>query len=1127
MQNFIFRLLLSLLFTMSLGSIAFAQTVYYVDAAKGNNANAGTHPWTALADLTDAHTAAVNGDRIHLESGTYNGFTESKGLHVVGRGTVTVVSTAMVVSGTAASTFENIRFTGGVTISGNAAHTFKNCTFENNGGTALTFSNTTNAVNGVSLFACTFQDANIGISKLNTTNIDGLDIIRCSFTGGVNGINFPNDGASASLVQNVNIRNCLFDAQTAQCIYTESLSASTLKNISAKPAAANISAAIELNLTQANAYSNVNLTSILVARATATGIGIQIAAASGASLDNVSIEGSKFTNCLSNIVFRDAVTNMTVQYCDLRNYSPTGFAIANYADFDYATTAAIVNAANNIFANATPTSALPVATGTVSSASNILANYSLRTGTVELANTMFVSGIGLEPNIPALTLARATSLAGTDLTLTANPSLTNATPTMYTFTHIRQGATTAGDASVVMNIAGSVTPNVAGLTPGMILETASGSFPPGTTIASIDVPSNTVTFSNTAATNTSPEIFTFYEVGRDYFGLVDVPSGFDPSHDFIETNTPSSEGSFDAAFNAAFGAVKIYCFADDTSLPTGTPYNNTTVSSPGAGFLDAPLVLSGSNRQFSACTLDNDLEVFAIGASDFTLNGQSLRVSDGSNISLNASAPYSSLEITGTGALAASLLNPTAGTFENLTFNRAGTYNLPNVSVNGILSLQAGSFNLNGNTLTLNGFLDVAGGNLVGTATSTVVVNGDGPTCLGASTFALATSFTLSQLTINRNGSLRLGSNIDLSNTGTATLSKGTLDLNGNDLSLGSTGSLVEDRANNYIVFDYTATTENSPGGSITVTNRNVDNGTAPVTDIAGLGLAISDDGAASTVNISRQHYRGDLGKGIRRIYHVNGTPSGNLKLTINYAEAELASIPEADLEMFRYYTSPTPAAWETQAATPDAGTNSVTLDGTVTAYSSWTLGDQNSPLPVNLLSFSGKMTENGTAQLEWTTASEQNSDYFVLERSLDAENFQAIGRVQAAGNSNAQIDYKWLDAELRELPTEVVYYRLRQYDQDGSGAILGLVDLYPQQGGQAIVLSMYPNPSTNFLKLDFAQEGVYHLRLSDAQGQVKLEQKINSKKQILDLAKLPAGVYFLEVSSQQQRLVRRIVIQR
>jgi hypothetical protein len=85
--------------------------------------------------------------------------------------------------------------------------------------------------------------------------------------------------------------------------------------------------------------------------------------------------------------------------------------------------------------------------------------------------------------------------------------------------------------------------------------------------------------------------------------------------------------------------------------------------------------------------------------------------------------------------------------------------------------------------------------------------------------------------------------------------------------------------------------------------------------------------------------------------------------------------------------------------------------------------------LPVELMFF--EATEiNGNVVLNWATASETNSDFFTVERSIDGSSWESIAYVQSAGNSNTLINYSYTDTEVTEA---VWYYRLKQTDFDGA----------------------------------------------------------------------------------------------
>lgn len=82
-------------------------------------------------------------------------------------------------------------------------------------------------------------------------------------------------------------------------------------------------------------------------------------------------------------------------------------------------------------------------------------------------------------------------------------------------------------------------------------------------------------------------------------------------------------------------------------------------------------------------------------------------------------------------------------------------------------------------------------------------------------------------------------------------------------------------------------------------------------------------------------------------------------------------------------------------------------------------------PLPIELSDFNCNSDQTGT-QLNWVTQTEKNNAYFTIERSTDGANFQEIGRVEGAINSEKRINYSFKDV----MPSRGVnYYRLKQTD--------------------------------------------------------------------------------------------------
>ena len=94
--------------------------------------------------------------------------------------------------------------------------------------------------------------------------------------------------------------------------------------------------------------------------------------------------------------------------------------------------------------------------------------------------------------------------------------------------------------------------------------------------------------------------------------------------------------------------------------------------------------------------------------------------------------------------------------------------------------------------------------------------------------------------------------------------------------------------------------------------------------------------------------------------------------------------------------------------------------------------------LPVELLYFEGFGYQHYNS-LKWSTASEHNSDYFLLERSVDGEQWDYVGATKATGNSTQVVDYLYVD-NFRF--NGFVYYKLNQFDFDGMFKTYGPISI-------------------------------------------------------------------------------------
>ena len=171
--------------------------------------------------------------------------------------------------------------------------------------------------------------------------------------------------------------------------------------------------------------------------------------------------------------------------------------------------------------------------------------------------------------------------------------------------------------------------------------------------------------------------------------------------------------------------------------------------------------------------------------------------------------------------------------------------------------------------------------------------------------------------------------------------------------------------------------------------------------------------------------------------------------------------------------------------------------------------------LPIEFISLSGYNKEY-TNILEWETGSEKNSDCFKIERSSSGSGqWQEIGRIKGAGNSNANNNYQFIDpSPLSGGNNGVSYYRLRQTDYDGKITYSQTVSVTMKQVKK---LTIYPNPARENLQLTAGSlQKETSVEIIDVSGRVILKfQILNPQSPInIDISSLSHGMYFLKVTN-------------
>lgn len=232
-------------------------------------------------------------------------------------------------------------------------------------------------------------------------------------------------------------------------------------------------------------------------------------------------------------------------------------------------------------------------------------------------------------------------------------------------------------------------------------------------------------------------------------------------------------------------------------------------------------------------------------------------------------------------------------------------------------------------------------------------------------------------------------------------------------------------------------------------------------------------------------------------------------------------------------YTSDLVVAHWNGSAWENAGQSDITTSNpgnvtsnTVTSFSPFTFGSLSAgvnSLPIELLSFEATLKENNV-ELFWETTTEINNEFFEIEKSTDATNFETIKRVNGAGNSNINLTYKTID----ENPYKgISYYRLKQVDFDGKQSYSSIVSV--NYSPNVLDFTVYPNPNDGeVININYSNDSpFYQVIITDTKGYEVYSTKTikNNDLKIIPNEKLKPGLYFITLISEKNKVSQKLII--
>lgn len=179
-------------------------------------------------------------------------------------------------------------------------------------------------------------------------------------------------------------------------------------------------------------------------------------------------------------------------------------------------------------------------------------------------------------------------------------------------------------------------------------------------------------------------------------------------------------------------------------------------------------------------------------------------------------------------------------------------------------------------------------------------------------------------------------------------------------------------------------------------------------------------------------------------------------------------------------------------------------------------------PLPIELVNFNVITEDNRTVKLIWETASEINNNFFTIERSINAVDWEIVTTVDGAGNSNTLKNYVAKD---NNPYLGVSYYRLKQTDFNGqfeytSIKNVTLKELYSES------VEIYPNPTDSYITVVGSANELSEVRIFNVVGQdvthLTYINSLNSSTLSIDLSQLAGGIYYLKTRTAINNMYKK-----
>lgn len=465
-----------------------------------------------------------------------------------------------------------------------------------------------------------------------------------------------------------------------------------------------------------------------------------------------------------------------------------------------------------------------------------------------------------------------------------------------------------------------------------------------------------------------------------------------------------------------------------------------------------------------------------------------------------------------------------------VTGNNVTITNTTDIAIKGDVLLQSNTSIKNNGTLTLQGeWVNNSGNNCFGTSNGTVILVGHNQTIAGTSPTAF------NNLHLQGTGTIKLMQHATcggdyVSPTGVFSIGNQIFDLNSYTLTVNNSavnaitnnsGFILSEKTDNssklvwrinsnagahiipfgnnagaYIPFTFDLTSGNAGDVSFSTYATNAANLPLPVTPVAVTNL-FNFQGNDNSANV------------VDRFWQIDNTSPCTANLSFTYGNSEIAA--NGNFGMVAQSWNNPAQVWNAPLLLQTNPAVNTVFTPSVQQFGAWAISKQSNPLPVALLKYEAKPIGN-IARNTWITASEKDNDYFTIERSTDAKNFVAIGRIE--GQLSTSTSHSYIFDDLFPL-NGISYYRLKQTDINGAFSYSEVRKINFERTNNFQV-EVYPNPTVDGVFVSSSLRVVNDIAIYTSNGNLIKSLTTNEVVTKVDMTDLPAGNYFLQIKNDE-----------